>query len=306
LSNRFLEDSVRWLLLLALISCAKAPEPAPAPLPAAVAPAGLREYAEQRLFDKFVVDGQVVARDENGDPDMRGDSPLYTGIAIGSLDCDRGAPLMNRLQERIAENNGARERFYPWDDNVAQNRWSWDQEVGDTYAFARRAARCPDPALGLHWTILRDAADKSVTPPGFDYVNDAVGAKLGVNGAPHKDRQQIFEFEAQAWAALVVAARSECYRLHLAFRSLLSAEAVGRPIGGYGRSRFCHHTRNAQIPIIDRWCGRPDTYLATFQFNEYRFRHGKCLWQGGPDGSADRESPAVDLLDYIATSEPAL
>lgn len=287
--------------VLALASCAKAPEPAPAPLPAVVTPQGLREYAEQRLFDKFVVDGQVVARDEHGDPDMRGDSPLYTGIAIGSLDCERGAPLMNRLQERIAGNSGARERFYPWEDTVAQNRWSWDQEVGDTYAFARRAARCPDPALGLHWDILRHARNAE-TPPTFDFVTDAVSHKLGLGGEPSKDRQQAFEFTAASWAAVVVAAHSECYRIQLAFRSMLSAEAAGRPIGGYGRSRFCHYTRDTQIPKIDKWCGRPSSYAQTFQFNEWSFRQGKCPWQGGPDGTADRESPAVDLLDYLSTA----
>lgn len=270
--------------------------------PVAVAPAGLRAYAEQRIFDKFVVDGQVVSRAPDGSPDDRGDSPLYTGIAIGSMDCERGQPLMGRLQQRIAERDGALERFEPWADDVAQNRWSWDQEVGVTYAFARRAARCPDPALGLYWDIF-ERGKTAQTPPGFDYVTDAVSHKLGLGGAPHKDRQQLFEFQTAAWAASVVAARSECYRIQLAFRSMLSAEAVGRPIGGYGRSRFCHYTRSAQIPIIDRWCGRPDTYVAGFQFNEWDYRHGKCPWQGGPDGSADRESPAVDLIDYMSQNQ---
>lgn len=300
-----------FAIVLFLAACGSEPE-RPGPVAAVEIPTGLVEYAEGRLFDRFVEDGQVVSRRMDGALDARGDSPLYTGIAIGSLDCEKGAPLMARLKRRIAENDGKLERFEPWDDTVGGNRWSWDQEVGVTYAFARRAVRCPDESVStaLHWNIRQEAisrfggrlhpeVDQGI-PPAFDFVQDAVSHRLGLGGAPHPDRQRLFELAAISWTAGVAAAKSECYRIHLAFRSLLTAEAVGRPIGGYGRSRFCHHTRRAQIPTIDRWCGRPETYVRDFYFNAWHFRHDHCSWQSGPTGTPDVESPAVDLLDYVA------
>lgn len=301
------------LLALALLfaGCGKEPKN-PEATPSGKIPAGLVEYAESRLLGRFVEDGQVVSRLSDNSPDDRGDSPLFTGIAIGSLGCEKGAPLMGRLKRRIAENDGELERYEPWEGSVGANRWSWDQEAGITYAFAKRAARCPDEGVStaLHWSIRQEAIarqggrlhpdEDAQIPPYFDYVQDVVSHKLGLGGSPHPDRQRLFELAAVTWTAGVVAARSECYRIHLAFRSLLTAEAVGRPVGGHGRSRFCHHTRRVQIPTIDRWCGRPESYVASFQFNEWTYRHEKCPWQGGPDGRADKESPAVDLLDYVA------
>jgi hypothetical protein len=300
-----------FILLAALcLSCGKDEDPTELHIPTDDV-ASLYAEAAARL-PSFLSDGQVTSKWTDGTLEHRGDSMLMTGLAIGSLDCERGAPLMERLVRRITENEGLLERFEPYAPEISRTRYSWDQEVGVTYAFARRAARCPGESVSLAgaWK-LRQAAIASwnkrlhpehstKVPPGFDFATKAVSHQLGLSGAPTEDNKQLMELEAIGWAATVVATRSSCYRVHLAFRSMLTAEAAGRPVDSWARDRFCAVTSSAGIPLIDRWCGRPETFLADWQWNQGEFRHQLCSYQstGAKEGL---ENAGVDLLDYVAT-----
>lgn len=279
-------------------------EPAVTPVPEMHAAAVARLPA-------FLENGQVVSRWENGEAEHLGDSLLWTGIAIGSLDCETGWPLMDAMYQRMARTDGELDRFDPLPERYAGNEISFDGETGFYYAVARRLRRCPEESasLAVLWgqrlgyidrhggRLHRNVAVEMTTP--FDFTRDAISHALGLRGEPHVDRLRSLEVAAYSWIQSVVAAKAAAYRIHLAIRHLMTVQALGHQLSEQGYRNICNAAKPAALPLVEWWCGRHDEFLTEFRYDAFEYRHQRAIWES-PDGKEGLRTPAVDLLDYLS------
>jgi hypothetical protein len=74
-------------------------------------------------------------------------------------------------------------------------------------------------------------------------------------------------------------------------------EELGGKISSESRNVFCAATKGAGLPTTDSWCGRGglDTWLDSFVYNTWQYRHQRCPGWEVADGAGD-DQPAVDEL----------
>jgi hypothetical protein len=257
--------------------------------------------AEDRLVDRFLDDGWVVSRHADGSPEHQGDSLIFTGIALGTLDCAHRHDVEWALAEGLENLQGGLERHRSLPDKV-----SIDGALGFYFGLATMKP-CPDQVEWGHHILLHrqfvyshnmrlnPEADAQLVPE-FDYVLDLLASSLGVADKPDGSRARTLETEVSAWALAVKAKKSACYRVHLGWLTLRSLEALGE-LSQRGRRDFCSATEGMDIPIVDHWCGRTDLkgWLASYHEDEWGYRHQRCGSWESPDGQG-LANPGLDLL----------
>ena len=289
------------IALVCIFACSAEPKPAPEDPTDEVHVT----YAEtvDRLVSRFLHEGQVVSRDDDGSPQHRGDSLLWTGMALGVLPCDRIADVESALGANVEANGGHVVRFMPLPEEYRGGREaSLDGELGLLWGVAQYAKRCGTyPAwFATHYAAL--AANGWVYPgaarlhPEFSYVLDVIAHGAGLRGRPDPRRGVLLGAEVAAWAAATKAAQAAAYRIHLGWLALSAVEAAGEEIGE-ARAMYCAATDGAGMPLVNEWCGKSGLadWLSTFQFDAYEYALQRGPWES-QDGRPGLSTPALDRL----------
>tara|TARA_R110000868_G_scaffold9394_6_gene46947 strand:- start:5439 stop:6377 length:939 start_codon:yes stop_codon:yes gene_type:complete len=293
-----------WLVLF-LVSCGKAPE-ARAPEKPDLATVRAFELAAYRLSHPFLDNGWVVSRDQDQLPQHRGDSLIWTGLALGALPCEMGNEPEAALIHSIEANDGGLVRIEP---TVDVSGVSLDGAIGLYRGVAERVTRCPNaaavwsPVIGKHLAYVNAHSghlhsDSAATlVPEFSFLLDLLASRLSRGDAPDSSRARKLEQQVSAWALGVNASHASCFRVNLGFLSLQTMESLGVDVSDAGRNEFCAATRGMDIPTVDHWCGRGDVkdWIKQFKLNEWEYRHQRCGGWETPDGGG-LETPGLDLL----------
>jgi len=239
--------------------------------------------------------GWVVSRWSDGPIEHTGDSLLWTGMAMGVLDCERGSVPEKALLDMLEETGGYAYR-HP---REAAREPSLDGHLGLYWGIAHRVSRCPDSA---HVWAQALAAHKPVNVNiPFTKVLDSVKYQLGL--APRPTGTATLTDSIAAWAYGVVLTKASGYRIHLGFLALETLEATGAGLPAAARSKFCAATGGAGMATVDHWCGRGDlvSWIQKFESDRFEFSHQRAAWES-PDGKPGLETPGLDLIVAIATA----
>lgn len=282
--------------------------PGPRPLPGFSArEAELRA----RLVGKFLDRGYVVSREADGSPEHQGDSLLWSSLAMGILPCDQGAETTRAIIDSVNRNDGRLVRIDPLPGSYAGNETSRDQVTGALLGFVLRDQRCPQDreALRSAWrrhhdfVIRHDGRLHEGGNPNF-YMNpamrflwDLVSTHFGAGEEPGSVAKAAFESGVIISSTATDLQESACYPVHLSTLMMITAARLGRPVSHLTRREFCHQTRGMELPLTEWFCdrGSPESYLASFEPNQWEYRHQRCKWES-PDGSPGKETPALDFL----------
>lgn len=290
----------RFLIIFCVLAaCGKAKsEPTPA-VPTDPVKDAYTE-TQDRLEARFLNDGMVVSL---GGDEHLGDSLLWSGIALGSEDCDH-QQVDSGLRAMVDMNTGALSRHTSLPAQV-----SLDGALGFYYGVAARNKRCPKLLLDWKNTLMIhqnymaanggkiNAKAGFVVPAEFDFVQQALFAKLGLAAAPSVHKLNLLADEVAVWAEGVRLQRSACYRVHLGWLALRTAELLGYTIDATHRNRFCAAEVGLNLPVIEHWCGvnALQEWLDTFAYNRWEYAFQRCPAWETPDGNG-YETPAVDRL----------
>lgn len=291
--------------LIALVSCSKPEtlERISADAAALIAYNG----ALTRLVDLGLIDGSgfIVSRyDGDGTAEHQGDSLIWSGVALASMPCAAARPIADGLRDMVSAQQGGLYRHPSLPESV-----SLDGAVGFYYGLADRLKRCGDAADWKETALELDAfADENGTAinaasdakliPEFTFARDAALSMAGARGKPHGSRLATLEAQVVGWAKAAKAAKASCFRIHVGWLALRTAETAGYSLTAAGKASFCAITDGLSLPIIDHWCGRDGllSYLDSFQYNQWEYRHQRCPAWETPDGRPGLNTPAVDRL----------
>ncbi len=280
---------MKALLLLALL-CACAPKPKPS------GPAGASQQDYEAAANRLVSmldGGWVVSRFPDGTARDQGDSLLFTGMAMGVLDCARGAVPEAALAQMLQENHGV-----PYRHPTIQNDYSLDGLLGLWWGIAKRTARCPE-ARTLWAGLLPEHKAAVSVEPYFGVVLQQVMADLGVGGAPSAIDRGLIGSEITLWAIGVTSSRQAGFRLHLGYLALSVVDAPK------GKGTYCEAVKDAHIALIEHFCGRDGlpAWIQNFAYDRYVYAFQRAAWET-PDGAGGLETPAVDLLAALSLMYP--
>lgn len=248
-------------------------------------------YAQtaERTLD-YLDKGFVISHGSNQN---KGDSLFFTSLAMYALDCTHGKIFSDTLQAMMKDENGGLSR-HP--DLIGQ--LSLDGLLAFYRGVTHRIIDCGEKIawaslLGehKHWTD----AHTDYLPAGFTFVRDRVLYIAGIGGEPAAARQAELEIVVGGWAETTLKEKAACYRVNLGLISLQTIEASGRSISKIGRDNFCFVTKDANIPTVDKFCGRTgmDAFLTDFKYNVWQYRHQRCPGWENPDGV---DEPGIDYL----------
>lgn len=274
----------------------------------------------KKLYDRlpeFLEQGQVVSRTQDSIfsyPDNFGDSKLFSGIALASLPCDVGRPVLKAILDSINARQGAIVR-YEILDGYQDNQTSLDQVTGVMLGLTERARKCPDdkPAIQAAWQLHRNfvaANDGRMAPvvkdygtinsPGFKYGWELAGYILGVNDKPSDGDAAATELEMMGMIEGIKEKKAGCYNVHVALLTIIMAAKNGYPIARATRYAICEEMKSMDIPLADWYCDRQSAsvYLQGFHLNEWHYRHQRCGAWDSADGNNEFH-PGVDaMLEY--------
>lgn len=251
-------------------------------------------FIADRAVNKFVDEsGFIVGR--GADPHL-GDSLFFTGLAVYGLDCARGKPLSEALQHMLSVQAGGLSR-HP----TLKGQITLDGLLAAYRGIAKRVMVCGEKHLWVqplldHSRWLTDKR-KQLLPFNFDLVFDQLLAKAGgptVNQAPIK--QAALETVVEEWSGGVIATKTACYRVNLGLIALQTLQELGRTVSDGGRDALCTVTEKADIPTLDKFCGRGNLtkWLSLFMLDTWQYRHQRCPAWESPD--AKGAEAGVDFL----------
>lgn len=300
------------LLVLAVAGCGHQPRSEPeGPL---AAPVGAYEQAADRALTFLDETGFVVSRNPQGEPKHHGDSLIFTGLLVASLDCERGLRPSQAILEMPPE--FWRHRI------LAGQKVSLDQALGAYQAVAYRIKACGERErwrlfLAQHAEVFEQGGGPDV-PPFFDHVRDRLFEEGGVYKKTHlaavskktqevtgQDNRRKLELEMAAWALAVKLKKAACYRINLALMSFETLELLGDKVGG---GEFCANTKGMGLATVDHWCGREglQAYIDSYKVNEMQYAHQRCRAWEEADGNGDSH-PGIDYLRalfYTRSTQP--
>jgi len=274
------------------------------------------EALVSRLLSDFLDEGMPISR--NGDEiDERGDSALFSGLAIGVLSCEDGASIFRAVADNITSHDGRIHR-HPALDRVDTSR---DAMIGTAFGLVMRWRRCPEDreAIAALWSLHRDyvtglgngrlypgaGEDKQING-GLWWLWDRVANFFGITGDAPRVSKDRFETDMIATASGTVAAKQPCYPLHLNMLQMITAYAINSPVSSFSRLSWCQATRGTGVPMIEYWCEREPAqrWLAEYspESSGYSYRHQRCKWESD---ERPRIGPALDylLLRGLATHQ---
>jgi len=298
---------------ITILSCQKPKEKDPEKY--LLPPSNVSEYEgkykeiKERLFDRFLSDGYVISR-LNDTPYHLGDSLLWTGILLASLDCEEVEKSFNGLTRSLDEHDGFFVRFLPLPaEYVGGREVSWDGEVGAMFGWASLWRRCPSfhSQLREYWEKHKNSVENAneLYPDtdarlvsGFRVPFDSISNKLGFNSNVSNIRMATLGFIMDRWTKLIVATKASCYRIHLMTITALTQDLIDRPIPSLWKNRFCNNTNGLGLELTDLYCNRSNfkEFFEEFEYNRWEYKHQRCRQWETPDSKEGLETPAIDYL----------
>ncbi len=245
------------------------------------------ESAADRLL-AMADSGWVVSRYDGGAMEHVGDSLLFTGLALGVLDCRRGDTAEMALAAMFRQNGGQL-----WRHPSIPSEWSLDGAIAVYWGASKRMERCPESRV-LWSELLQAHRDVVILPPFFNTMLDQVVSQASGGDGPSATRRGQLGAEVAAWALATVSQRQAGYRVHLGY---LVLDVVDAP---YGKVAFCEAAKDAGMFLVEHFCGRPglDTWINYFRYDRYEYALQRAAWETEtiPQGL---HTPGVDYLMAI-------
>lgn len=237
----------------------------------------------------------IVSRDSGNNVISEGDSLIWSGVFWGSMPCDFESPLLYAFAD------GSLYRFPTLKDKI-----SMDGVLGFYFAIAANIARCGateklQSAFRPHYEFtlknrgkLNEHASERLELE-FTYLRDLIAYHLGLRGSMPTNRDE-FETMLVLWTHAVMVKRAACYRIHLSWLALHSAELLGG-MTKKAKNDFCFASDGSDLPVIDHWCkrGNLQQWLEQFTLNIWEYRHQRCPAWENPDAHG-YERPGLDFL----------
>jgi hypothetical protein len=292
-----------FILVFSFFSCEKN-----RPIKSKPQPKPKIEQAIERLFDKNILNDQIVSIAKDGSAHGFGDSLLWNGIAIGVLPCDLARPMIEKLREMQEAHYGYLVRYHPLPKKFKEttNQVSFDGLTGVLYGLNRYYDKC-DPVLpakiisdlyvnlkSADWIVYpghsRPNVDSKIYGP-IRYTIKLTAHRLAGFERPSFAEKVLFENAMVAWVYGTMVTKGYCFRAHLANLHLLLIEESKKT-----RSLFCQHTKQMDLPLTDWYCGR-EKYKKWYQnylYDVHEYRHQRCHYEGQDGNGYIRPT-----LDYI-------
>lgn len=225
-----------------------------------------------------------------------GDALLWTGMAMGVLDCERGGIPEAALAAMLRETGGTVYR-HPVE---SEREPSLDGQLGFLWGIAQRLARCPE-SHALWKELLPTYKPENVLAP-FLVVRDALVSRLALGPAPSLGRRDNLGRLVAAWAGVVNATKKAAFRIHLGLLTLQALEVSDLAVSPSVRNAFCQASNGSGLATTDHYCSRGDlaAWVEAFEFNAWEFHFQRGVWES-QDGKAGLETPALDLLVALRT-----
>lgn len=274
----------------------------------------------QRLLTQHLDAGFVVSLTRGDAPEVRdrGDSALFTGIAVGVLGCEEGRGMFEALVANIRNHGGMIHRHpnlvvtTPEVRGDANDESSRDMMLGAAFGLLLRARHCPEDAdqvrevWALHRAYVEGLGDGRLYPDagqdkqingGLFWLWDKVANKLGASGDAPRSSKTAWEAALIGTAAGTVATKQACYPIHLTALQIFIAYAVDAPVSSFSKSSWCAPTRGAGLPMVEWLCEREPAqhWLATYAAGgPFIYQHQRCRWDT-PDAD-ETTGPGIDFL----------
>lgn len=267
------------------------------------------ENMQDRLVSNFLLDGFVISKDKNGQPEDQGDSLLFTGLTLGVLDCELiGSRNLLAPFERMQDNfSGYLVRIDPLPEEyrLNGNTISRDGATGALYGLQLAKRRCPALSQRIDHILSRwkDAVGSSlvlypkslagiITPSFRTFWK--VGHGVGISDIEYEE----YIVSGLATIEIIKASHSACYPIHLQTIQHLTFEIMHRPILKRNKDEFCALTKGFGLLLTDWYCGRSGDDLKLWLDNPEQSKHvymsQRCTWENGD--ADDKLSPRVDFL----------
>lgn len=281
----------RLIILLVMVSACHHAKP-PKPRPPTQAEVQTYETVAERALSFIDDSGFIVSRGHSAN---LGDSLFFTGLALYGLDCSRGRQLDASLAAMVRDQGGGLSRHPSMPGDL-----SLDGLLAFYRGVAKRVIMCEEhdlwgPLIAQH--VEWSKKHPEYLPAGFTFVRDQLAHLVDpmTYVSPVSSRQAALELVIEEWAATVISAKAACYRINLGLLALQQIQEEGRAISFEGRDGFCEVTPAAGLPTVENFCGRAglETYLNTFAFNVWQYRHQRCTGWEMPDGDVE---PGIDFL----------
>jgi hypothetical protein len=311
--------AVLFVLALVVLGCGKkkGADPEPAPAPPAPKHAGLPDAEDLSSYDgqyKNAVaralagnldkDGFVAVKKPDGSFDDQGDGAYFTGILLGSVDCQAGAALLATLVKDISDNGGMIGSHNPL---LKEDRpTSRDQVTGVMFGLVQRWINCPAdrPAITDAWAkhVAYVKGNDGLLGPTLDgemltlhWLWGAVGKFFGVDAAGGGSKPE-FEAGIITTAAAVNATHSACYPVATGTLQAVTAAKIDKPLSDAGHDLFCAAARGLDLPLTDWFCGgKAATWLTSYAEDTWVYRHQRCPGWENPDANGN-QTPGVDEM----------
>jgi len=271
------------LMALLLVGCQKdEPDKKPSSLPVPY------QFMADRALELAEPPGWIVNRYDNGEIRKPGDSLLFTGMAMGALDCERGALPEAALTEMFTSAYGDVYR-HP---SMRSIPASLDGVLGLYWGIHKRIAKCPSArATWVENMRVFDPHAAQYLEGIFDPVHKQVMAELGLGQPPTESERGRVGTAVAGWAFAVVQKQAAAYRLHLGFLALSVIDAHR------GKVAYCESVRKAKMPLLEHFCGRPGlaSWVSGFKVNKWEYHHQRAIWES-PDGEPFLNTPGLDYL----------
>ncbi len=291
------------LLVLAIIACKPTDDIKPNPN----LPGDFVGY-QDRLMKEFLRNGFVVAKDTVSNEDTeQGDSLLFSGIALASVDCHYMPVFLEALEVMQADWGGYLVRINPLPKNYVEksNVVTRDGASGAAFGMIKARDRCPEfkdriEAILERWKgaigesyFLHPKAMNGIITPTFSAFLDVVNGR----GIDSSDKL-LMMLSAQATASLIVAEKSACYPIHLQTIQNLALEEEGHSMDEFGKESWCNTVMDRGLLLTDWYCGRRTETMWAFLRNPENaanvYMHQRCNWE-----SSDAENKASPRVDFL-------
>lgn len=287
-----MKTSVIFYLLL-LISCGKTPEEDESMTEVP----DKTQYDEKRAatvsrLPRFLDRGFVISW-QNGGMLHQGDSLLFSGLALYSLNCQEGQPIADGFAEMLKSRDGGAYR-HP---DQADKEVSLDGLLGMFRGINKRVKVCGEKDLWAGLMRNTRARIAASMPAEFNLVSAMMAYTLGLSDVPDLRRMETLSIEIAAWAKLVRTRKAAAYRIHLGLLALQTMEEMGAEISDKQRDRFAESTDGLQMATTDHFCKRSGlvSWLNGFKYDVWQYQFQRSpVWEA-PDGYG-QEHPGIDYL----------
>jgi hypothetical protein len=262
---------------------------------------------QSRLVSSFLPGGFVISETSDHQITDQGDSLLFTGLALGVLDCDQIPPILAGMENMQKAFKGYLVRFYPLPDEYVRgnNFVSRDGATGALFGLERSKRRCPAfasridgiiakwmGAIGDDLWLYPGSLAGIITPSFHSFLK--MGRGIGVSDLDFEE----YHLAALTTALFITKEKQACYPIHLQTIQDILIEQMGRPLLKRYKDEWCAVVQNKGLLLTDWYCGKNtdqiQAWLSHPESSSHVYMHQRCSWES--TDSDGKISPRVDFL----------